>query len=340
MLLTHVVSGSYTRDDGFGTRRLIEDPALGSIEILDLVPELATARAERAIRARVEQFEEFGVPELARVHRAERHGDGLSIVSAAIDGVPLCELLAALEFGTLTLSDDATLELAAVTVQAAGALHEKLGPLSHGALNPAHVVLKRDGSAVLTDAVFGDALRQLECNREELWRKFSLALPSAATVSRFDRRSDVTELGGIVLAILLRRTLLVHEYPRNVAELVAAASAENGATPAGVPRMRAWLRQALQLEPRLIFPSAIDASQVFVEVLESVRPQRNGAVALTAAIRRLLGEPAMVPPSPPEPPPAPAPVPRVEAAPVPEPDMPEPRGFSLLRSVLPHPRGN
>ena len=340
MLLDNVISGAYTRDDGFGTRRLVEDPRLGPVEVLDLVPALATPAAERAIRARVEQLRGFGAPLMAPPLGVERNGSRLSLVSAAADGVPLCELLAALEFGTLTLSDDAVLELAAVTVQAVGAAHEMLGPLSHGALNAAHIVFQRDGRVVLTDAVFGDALQQLELNREELWRRFSLAMPSAATSARFDRRNDVTQLGSIIVAVLLRRTLLAHEYPRSISDLVLTAAAENGAAPAGVPRMRTWLQQALQLSPRALFSSASEAAPVFVDVLASVRPQRNGAAALNSAIRHLLGEPAAEPQPQAAPPPTPQPL-GVDPAPVQQaPAEAEPRGFSFLRSVLPHLRGN
>jgi hypothetical protein len=335
MLSDSVIPGLYIRDDGFGTRQLIEDPALGPIEVLDLVPALATPAAERAIRARVAQLEGFGAPRMAPVHRVERNGTVLSVVSTAIDGVPLCEVLAALEFGTLVLSDDAILELAAVTVQAVGAMHEMLGPLSHGSVNPAHIVLQRDGTAVVTDAVFGNALQQLELNREELWRRFSLAMPSAAAMARFDRRSDVTQLGSVVIAIMLRRTLLAHEYPRNIGDLVMTAAAENAAAAPGIPRMRTWLQQALQLQPRAIFASAVEASHVFMDVLASVRPERNGAAPLNAAIRRLLGEPVAEPAPRVEPPPAP-----VEVLPFEAPAPPAPRGFSFLRSVLPHLRGN
>ena len=133
-----------------------------------------------------------------------------------------------------------------MTVQAVGGMHEKLGALAHGALNPAHVLLQRDGRVILTDAVFGEALQQLDHNREELWRHYSIAMPSAATLPRFDRRTDVAQMGSVILAVLMRRTLLAHEYPRPVADLVMTATAENGpAGPCG-PRIRAWLQQTLQ----------------------------------------------------------------------------------------------
>jgi hypothetical protein len=166
-------------------------------------------------------------------------------------------------------------------------------------------------------------------------------MPSAAIAARFDRRSDVTQLGSIVLAILLRRTLLAHEYPRPVNDLVLAAAAENGAAAAGIPRLRSWLQQALQLQPRAIFPSASEAAQVFADVLDTVKPHRDaGAAALNVAVRRMLGE-SVVPPAPEPPPPPPRPVPiRIELEPQPAAEPRPPRAFSFLRSVLPNLRGN
>ena len=339
MLPGNVSSGAYTRDDGFGTRRVVEDPSLGRVEVLDVVPALATPDAEWAIRERVEQLRAIGSPLLVPVHRVDRTGDGLSVIGAAADGIPLCEVLAAMEFGTLALPADAVLELAAVTVRAVGAVHDALGTLPHGALNAAHVVFQRDGSVVVTDAVFGDALQRLELNREELWRRFSIAMPAAATTPRFDRRNDVTQLASVVVAILLRRTLLAHEYPRAIPDLAIAASAEYGGQSAGASKLRNWLQQALQLQARAPFSSAAEAAEAFLDVAAATRTTQGGAALLHAAIRRLLGEPEADPL-----PPAPRPVPRPPAVEVPpEPDAsrePAQRGFSFLRSVLPHLRGN
>ena len=334
---------AYTRDDGFGTRLLMDDEAFGPVEVLDLMPALTSPAAEQVIRARLDQLDGFGAPLLAPAYVIERKGAKLTVISAAVDGLPLCELLAALEFGTLTLPQDAILELAAMTVRAVGELHERLGPLSHGALNPAHVVLRRDGSVMLTDAIFGDALQQLERNREDMWRTFSLALPPSATVARFDRRTDVTQLGSIVLAILLRRTLLGHEYPRAIPDLVMVAAGENGAEGARVHPLRHWLQQALQLQARALFPSATEAAAAFADVLDSVNPRRAGAAVLQVAIRSLLGEtvgyrePAQPASAGPGEPPAGImddhPEPR-QAEPAPQ------RGFSFLRAVLPNLRAN
>ena len=125
----------------------------------------------------------------------------------------LSDILAALEFNTLTLADDEVLALAASVVRAAGMMHETLGPLAHGALSPGHAVVTREGSTIFTGAVFGDAIQALKRNREHLWREFGLALPPSASLPRFDQRGDVAQLGTLVLAIGLRRCLGRDEFP-------------------------------------------------------------------------------------------------------------------------------
>ena len=118
------------------------------------------------------------------------------------------------------------LELAGSVVKAVAALHRLPSGLAHGAVTPAHIVLAADGSAVLTDSVFGAALESLEWNREKLWREFHVALPASASLPRFDQRADVTQLGAVVLAIALGRRLRDDEYPRSAADLVIAATSD------------------------------------------------------------------------------------------------------------------
>src|SRR4030095_3084472 len=87
-----------------------------------------------------------------------------------------------------------------------------------------HLVLTEKGSIALTDSVYAPALESLEWSREQLWHAFGLALASAACFVRFDRRSDVTQLGALALAFLLRRPLSSTDYPRNIPALVTEAA--------------------------------------------------------------------------------------------------------------------
>jgi hypothetical protein len=276
------------REDGFGARSIAFDPNHGRVERLDLTPGLATSASEQAIRARAAYLTNVEDCPLSRVIRVARKGDALSVFSVAPDGVQLSELLAALEFKTISLSGEELLELAASIVTALATMHERMPSLAHGALTPAHIVLQSDGSTVLTGAVYGDALQALQRNRENLWRDFGLALPTAANFPRFDQRGDVTQIGAVVLAITQRRSLRRDEYPKRTPEIALLASVSaNAATDS---KLRFWLQDALQLHGRVTFGSAVEAARAFREVLPSPTERTLEALALQAAIRQLCGE--------------------------------------------------
>jgi hypothetical protein len=202
--------------------------------------------------------------------------------------VPLSDILAALEFGTLSLSDDEVLELAASVVRGASRMHEMLGSLAHGALTPAHVVLMRDGTTVFTGAVFGDAIQSLQRNRESIWREFGIALPSAAAAPRFDKRSDVTQLGAIVLAIVLRRSLGRDEFPRGISDLLMSTSVAS--TLDANSTLHMWLQDGLQLHGRVVFGSAVEAALAFDCLLPEDCGNGAEALALRTAILQMSGE--------------------------------------------------
>jgi hypothetical protein len=227
------------------------------------------------------------------------------------------------------MSDEAILELASVTVRAVAAMHEMPGAPAHGALSPAHVLLCRDGRVLLTGAIFADALQALQLNREQIWRQFGFAMPPSASLPRFDQRADVTQLGALVLAMLLRRAMTASEYPRGIADLVTSATA-------GASGLRMWLQQALQLHAKATLGSAVDAARAFATVSPDVKGRRPGAQALQAVIGQLCGDvpkqetkPAFlaVPP---------AAIRAVEMPPIRAVEMPAParRGLAFLRSVV------
>jgi hypothetical protein len=179
------------------------------------------------------------------------------------------------------LSDAGVLELTAAVIKAVSVVHQLPGGIAHGAITPAHVVLSRDGVAVLTDGVFGPVVEVLQRNREEVWREFGLALPASASLPRFDQRADVTQLGACVLAILLRRPLKSDEYPRNIAELILAATSET--LPHAVA-IRMWLQQAMQLHARAMFSNAVEAQRGFLEMITTPGLKRAGRQAVQALL--------------------------------------------------------
>jgi hypothetical protein len=266
------------------------DPQLGLVERLDLIPALASPASEQAIRARAAYHNSLEESPIGRVVRITRQGDTLSVFSAAPEGLPLSELLAGLEFKTISLSGEELLELASSIVTALATMHERMPTIAHGALTPAHIVLRRDGTTVLTGAVYGDALQALQRNREHLWRDFGIALPTAASLPRFDQRGDVTQLGAVVLAITQRRSLRRDEYPKRVQEMaMSAAVTDNSATDS---KLRAWLQDALQLQGRVTFGSGVDAVRAFRDVLPPREERALEALSLQTAIRQLYGESA------------------------------------------------
>lgn len=258
--------------NGLGTKRLADDSRWGAVEILDLIPGLCTIAAERAIRTRAAALYASGVARsggpIVPIFDVRRVHSTLSVFSPNPDGVRVLDLLVAMETGTLTLNDEAILDLAAAIVRAVAWLHDHPGAHSHGALSPAHIVLGREGAIALTDAVFATALQTLQWNRDRLWRECGLTLPVSATPPQFDQRADVVELGGVVLAVLLRRPIGASEHAA-IPDLVMEATTRFNSGSA----LRAWLQQALHLHPKLTFASAADAWPILAAaVSEEGRP--------------------------------------------------------------------
>ena len=266
----------FTFADGLGERCIATQPPHGEVEVLHLCAPLAAA--ETAIRARASRLADVDAPALSAVRRVERDERGVRVIGDRVPGMRLSELLAHLETSGEILSDAGVLELASNIVRAVAVLHKLPGGLAHGAITPSHIVLNTEGGVVLTDGVYGPALESLQLNRERLWREYQLALPASATLPRFDQRSDVTQAGAVVLAIALRRPLQADEYPRNALDLVNAATADAAAP--GASALRQWLHQALQLHPRAMYSSAVEAERAFAEITATPGLRRAGIKAL------------------------------------------------------------
>lgn len=284
MPLEQVQGGHYALNDGLGERWVLMQPPHGQVEVLSLAPALAShAPAVPAIRARAERMADIHAPAVAAVRRVERDAAGVRIVADKATGIRLSDFLATLETNGGVLTHAGMLELAASVVRGVAALHRLPSGLAHGAVSPAHIVLASDGSAVLTDSVFGAALESLEWNREKLWREFHVALPAAASLPRFDQRADVTQMGAVVLAIALRRPLRGDEYPRSTVDLVIQATSDLAAP--GMSALRMWLQQTLQLHSRSAYASAVEAERGFAEITAAAGSRRPAANAVRTAVQ-------------------------------------------------------
>jgi hypothetical protein len=279
-------------NDGLGVRRLATDPLDGTpVEVLDISPALAAHTGfEAALRASAERLSGVSLAQTAHVRRIERDGGRLRVIANHVEGLRLPDLLHEAHTGGAPLSPEAGIALSAQIVRAVAELHETLA-LSHGAITPAHVVVSRDGTVRLTDSIFGAGLEMLHRNRPQLWREFGVALPPSATLPRFDRRSDVTQLGATVLAVMLGRMLRPDEYPRGIWDLVASITL--GARPhenSAAPALRMWLQHAMYLRARSAFATAGDAARAFGDVEGPSARRRAAAMALESALRRIYGD--------------------------------------------------
>ena len=274
-------------------RRITSDPLDGSlVEVLDVSRALAAHKGfEAALRARAESRSGVSLEQTAAVRRIERDSSGLRVIADHVEGLRLPDLLNEAHIGGAPLSPEAALALSAQIIRAVAELHATPA-LSHGAITPAHVIVSRDGVVTLTDSIFGAGLEMLHRNRPQLWREFGVALPPSATLPRFDRRCDVTQLGATVLALMLGRMLRSDEYPRGIWDLVAtitlgAKPRENGSA---APALRMWLQQTLGLRARSTLATAVDAEYAFADVEGPPMTRRAGAAALRSTLQRIYGD--------------------------------------------------
>lgn len=283
----------YSLDDGLGLRT-IESDGRSNTETLELSPALASQPVfEQAIRGRASRYADLDIRSFAPVRRVERTGSAVHVVSEIPSGVRLSDLLAHLESTGEVVPESAMLELASLVINAVASLHAWPGGLAHGAITSAHVLLTNDGRVMLTDCIFGAALEALQRNREVLWKEFGLAMPPAASLARFDQQADVTQMGALILAIILQRPLRAHEYPRGISDLVVTATESSSvpASPGSASALRMWLQEALQIHPRLAFRSAVEAQRSFADINNRPGSRRAGAMGLQVLVRTTCGEP-------------------------------------------------
>jgi hypothetical protein len=337
-VVRRVVAGEpYLLDDGLG-RRTIESEGRIQLETLELEPALASQPiVEQAVRGRASRYADLDTRSFAPVRRIERTGQSLRVVTELpTGGVRLSHLLEYLEATGEVVAEAAMLELASLVINAVASLHAWPGGLAHGAINSSHVIITNDGRVLLTDGVFGAGLEVLQRNRDTLWKEYRLAMPAAASLARFDQQADVTQMGALILALILQRPLRVAEYPRGIADLVVTATESSTTPSAGVTSaLRMWLQEALQIHPRLAFRSAVEAQRAFADVTSRQPNRRASATALQVVLQTTLGVPLSQPAVVLRPAMAPAPrQPLPTAPPVPRPDTGSPFD-SIFRAVFP-----
>jgi PEGA domain len=275
--------------DGLGTRSIITESSTGeTLELLTLRPELVrVASFEFALRERAARLANFRHEDFSRVRRIDRApGGGLGIVSDYIAGARLSEVLQAAADRKLPLDVGAAFCLVRQLVPAVAFLHDNARDVAHGALALERLIVTPLGRLMIVEHVLGSALEQLRFSREHLWRECRVAMPSSAGVPRFDHHADVTQIGTIVLQLVLGRPLRADEYPARLASLVdqAAMTMAGGERRPLTLGLHSWLVRALHIDLRRAFASAREACQA----LEQMLAAEPGYVAAPVALETFL----------------------------------------------------
>jgi serine/threonine protein kinase len=259
---------------GLGERHHVVDRVRNEpLEILCLKSELtAVPSFEFALRERVSHLSGFHHACYARVRSVERlknPASTLALVSDSTPGVRLADLLAFVEKTDVTLDIDAALCLLRQIVPAVAMLHENAPEVAHGTISPERIVVTPNARIVVVEHVLGSAIAELKYSAERYWKDLRVAVPGSAPQVRFDRQSDVMQVGVIALSLILGRRLQDDETPGRLGDVVASAwanSAHGGLEPLPAS-LRAWLTRALQLDAQSQFDSATDAQQELEFVL-------------------------------------------------------------------------
>jgi hypothetical protein len=245
--------------DGFGDRLLMFDnTSAPSWEILRFRPALAREPAfEHALRQRVEQLTSFrhSAFPVVRPLKSFAQEDGLAVVSTFAPGVRLTEAI------KRPRSIQFTLRLLHQLVPALAALQQHDRGICHGAIDVDRILVTAEGQLTVREHMLGSGLASLHLPAATLWSDYQIIAASADVASPdFDPRTDVIQVGILVLSLLAGRRVLPEEFPNKIEALLDEIAQRNGRrTLAQFQRLRYWLERALQLD-EYMFESAVDAA--------------------------------------------------------------------------------
>jgi len=279
--------------DGLGTRSIIADSATGeTLELLTIRPELTrVASFEFALRERSARLANFRHEDFARVRRIDRTPDGgLGIVSDYIPGARLSDVLNVSSQRRLPFDVGAAFCLVRQLVPAIAFLHDNARDVAHGAIALERLVVTPLGRLMVVEHVLGSALEQLRFSREHLWREVRVAMPPSAGAPRFDHHADVTQIGIVVLQLVLGRPLRSDEYPARLASLVdqAAMTTAGGERRPLTLGLHSWLVRALHIDLRRAFASAREACQALEQMLAAEPGYVAAPVSLETFLTRVM----------------------------------------------------
>ena len=251
--------------DALGDRLLMFDnTSAPSWEILRFRPTLARDSGfDSAIRQQVERLVSFQHPAFPMVRPIQElgHEDGLAVVSTFASGPRLSEAM------KKPRSVIFAVRMLRQLTPAIAALQEHGLGVAHGALTAERIVVKAEGGLMIREHMIGPALASLGLAAETLWAELGLLTPPAQmTAPRFDPRSDVVQIGLVILSLMAGRRIGPDDYPAKIDEIFdgVAARCDRRSRVLFQP-LRYWLVRALQLD-EFMFESAREACDALSEL--------------------------------------------------------------------------
>jgi hypothetical protein len=266
--------------DGIGRRFRVEDSTGEAVETLRLCRELSEAPStEAALIERAGKLAGFTHASFGQVRRVERLRGalaGLAVVSTAVPGTRLAEVLSLAQRKWVAPDFDAALYLLEQVTPAVAALHRHSRDLSHGTLGPERIVIRPDGHPVIVEQLLAPAIGRLQMGRALLWTQFRVPVPASAGTARLDQMTDIMQLGMLALALILGRPIRREEFPQKLPELLAEASMPGvaGPRPAIARALHGWILRTLQIESRAAFRTASDAAAA-LDALVAEQPRHK-----------------------------------------------------------------
>jgi hypothetical protein len=168
-------------------------------------------------------------------------------------------------------SAEFALRLIRQLVPALAALQRVGAGVAHGAVTVDRIILSADGRLMIREHMVGQALDSLDWPAARLWTEFGILVPRSSSAARIDERTDITQLGLVVLSLLAGRRIGPEEYPDRMGalldELTLKNHLHNPSNPAKFQALRHWLERALQLSGQS-FTSAHDGEAGLVDLQE------------------------------------------------------------------------
>jgi hypothetical protein len=283
--------------DALGRRCRATDADGGAIEIFRLCPEVSgIATTEAALVERANRLAAFAHPGFASVRRVERAAGVLAVVSTAVPGIRLSDILRHASEKGIVPSPGAVRSLMWQVSSTMADFHHHAPDLAHGALGPERIVVGPDGRVTIAEHLLAPVLEQLRMGRTSLWSAFQVPVPPGAGGARFDQMTDVLQLGMLALALVLGRPIGRDEYPHQVDRLLADASspAIAGHQQLGSRAMRAWLLRAFQVQARSSFRTAGEAAVAFESVMADEPRHRSSSAAVMTFVDAAVAGPSGV----------------------------------------------